>query len=114
MSRPAYASLSEQSANLAARNGFAAQRHFGIDLHFKSHLSSKFREQVHVARRLVAETEVEPFVHFARMQLLLKNPLRKLPGSHQREIAPEGQQQHRVNARAFKPAQFFGSRREQL
>src|SRR4029077_19279850 len=48
MTRAAYASLADQSANLTARNSFSPQLHLGIDLHLKSHLAPKFRQHVHV------------------------------------------------------------------
>ena len=57
---------------LTARDGFAAQPHFGIDLHLESHLAAEFGQHIHVAGGLVAEVEVVALVHFAGMQLLLR------------------------------------------
>ena len=58
------------------------------------------------------EAEVESFVHFAGVQLLLQNALGKLAWGHQREIAPERKQQDSVDPGAFEQAQFFRSGRE--
>src|SRR4029077_20052177 len=83
MTRAAYASLADQSANLTARNSFSPQLHLGIDLHLKSHLAPKFRQHVHVARGLVSEAKVEAFMHLASMQLLFEDALNELARRHQ-------------------------------
>ena len=53
-------------------------------------------------------------MHFAGVQLLCEDLFRKLPRSHQRKIAPERQEQHRVQAAGLEQAQFFRSRGDQL
>ncbi len=71
MSRTADASLRDQLANVATRNRLPAQRHFGIDLNFESHLAAEVAEHVYVAGSFVAEAEVESFVNLSGMHLLL-------------------------------------------
>ena len=63
---------------------------------------------------LVPKMKVVAFVHFASVQLLLQDFFRELARSHQRKIASEGQQQHRVQPAGLEQAQFFRSGRDQL
>src|SRR5215469_4086910 len=114
MSGPTNASVSDELANLAAGNGFPTQLRLRIDTDLKSHLPPKLGQHIRIAGGFVSETEVEPFVHFTRVQLLLQNPLRKLPRGHQRQISPKSKEYHRIYAGAFKQAQLLRRRREQL
>jgi hypothetical protein len=114
MPRSTHASVGNQSADLAARDGFPAQLHLGIHLHLKSHLPPELGQHIHVAGRLVSKPEIESFMHFARMQLLFQDSFGKLPRRHQREIAPEGKQQDRIYSGSLEPAEFLGSRSQQL
>ena len=114
MPGPAHSSIFNQPANLAAGDPLAAQLHFRINLDLESHLAPELGQQIHVARSFMPEAKVVAFVNFARVQFSLQNAFRKLPRRHKRKIAPEGQQQHGVNSRAFEPAQFLGSRGEQF
>src|SRR3954447_22058240 len=74
----------------------------------------KLGQHFHIPSGLVSETEVEPFMYFARMQAFLEYPLGELPRRHQGEIAPEGKHQHRINPRPLQPAKLLRQRCKQF
>src|SRR4029077_6923422 len=75
---------------------------------------AEFAQRLHGPSRLVSEMEVIPLMHFQGMQLVPKNVSCKLPWCKQRQIASEGKQQNRVEARLRQQPQLFGRRSEQL
>jgi len=58
--------------------------------------------------------EVVALMHLAGMQPPFQNFMGKLVRRHQRKIAREGKQQHRVNPRGFQQPQLFRQRSQQL
>ena len=62
----------------------------------------------------MAEVEVVAFMNFTHVQILFQDFFGELARGKQGKIAPEGKQQHRVDAGAFEPAQLFRGGREQL
>ena len=94
--------------------GFTAQFHLRIDLDLKTHLAPQFCKQLHIALGLVTKMKVVAFVHFASTQLFLQNFFSELAWGHQRKIASEGKQQHRVQPAGLEQTQLFRSGRNQL
>src|SRR5438034_4485048 len=106
MPRPADSSLSQQFANLTARDGFSPQLHLGIDLHLESHFTPELSQQIDVASGLMAEAEVVAFVYFARPQSFFEDLLGELPWRHERQVASEWEQEDSVQPSGFEKAQF--------
>ncbi len=76
----------------------------------KSHFQAELAQQFDVSRRFAPEVEVVAFVNFAGVQAPFQNFMGELVRRHQRKIAREGKQHHRVDPGRFEQAQFFRKR----
>src|SRR5581483_910930 len=104
----------QEPANVAARDRFSTQAHFGISNHFKAHGATQVSKRLYIPGRLVTEMKVVAFVNFDRVQPVLEDLASKLFRRHERQVATERQKQNRVHSGSFQQAQLLGSWCEQL
>src|SRR5215469_7641013 len=99
---------------MAAGYRFPADRHLGVGDDLESHLAAKSRQHGHITGRFVAEMEVVSLVYLDRLQSLFQDAMCELMRSHQRQVARERQQQHRIDPRLLQESKFLRCWSQQL
>src|SRR5579864_2095999 len=114
MACAAHLTEGDQFADLRARDRFSAQSQFRIDGYFKTHVTAKFRKQIHIPGCFVAETEVVAFVYLARVQSFFQDVVGEGFWSHERQVAREREEKNGIKAGSPEQSKPFGSRSKQL